>query len=510
MTAQDLKNSILQLAIQGKLVEQRAEEGTARELLTQIKAEKEQLVKEKKIKKERPLPGISEEEIPFEIPESWEWVRLSDVCTKMVDGDHNPSRGVDICTEYIMASSININNNTIVELEKVRYLTKEVFEKENERTKVAEGDIFFTSVGTLGRSCVYRGGYNICFQRSVSVICTLLFNYYLKYLFDSAYFQYKIKREATGTAQKGFYLNQLAVSLVPVPPLAEQKRIVAKIEELLPYVEKYDKAYYKLEVLNKKFPGDMQKSILQYAMQGKLVEQRPEEGTGEELYQQIQTEKEQLITARKIKKEKPLSKIAADEIPFDIPASWKWVRLGEIISFQGGYAFKSDAYIEKSDNQVVRLGNVKNNKLLIHEKEVFVSDELAEQAGAYKIHENDILVTMTGTRRKKDYFFTVLVGKNDVSERKLYLNQRVGCFRATDGIYHKYLLYALQNDIIKDIIFTKETGTANQGNLSSEDMKQFVYIPLPPYEEQKRIVEELENIMSYCQKLNKKERTKND
>lgn len=234
---EDMKKSILQMAMQGKLVEQRPEEGTADELYEQIVAEKTQLIKDGKIKKEKPLPEIAEDEIPFDIPSSWKWVRLGNICTKLVDGDHNPPKGVDKKTDYIMASSTNINNNTIVDIEKVRYLTQDIFEKENERTQATDGDIFFTSVGTLGRSCVYKGGYNICFQRSVSIIRTLILNYYLKYTFDSAYFQYKINREATGTAQKGFYLKQLAMSLIPIPPLEEQQRIVAKIEELLPYCD---------------------------------------------------------------------------------------------------------------------------------------------------------------------------------------------------------------------------------------------------------------------------------
>ena len=234
---EDMKKSILQMAMQGKLVEQRPEEGTADELYEQIVAEKTQLIKDGKIKKEKPLPEIAEDEIPFDIPSSWKWVRLGNICTKLVDGDHNPPKGVDKKTDYIMASSTNINNNTIVDIEKVRYLTQDIFEKENERPQATDGDIFFTSVGTLGRSCVYKGGYNICFQRSVSVIRTLILNYYLKYTFDSAYFQYKINREATGTAQKGFYLKQLAMSLIPIPPLEEQQRIVAKIEELLPYCD---------------------------------------------------------------------------------------------------------------------------------------------------------------------------------------------------------------------------------------------------------------------------------
>ena len=116
--------------------------------------------------------------------------------------------------------------------------------------------------------------------------------------------------------------------LIPLPPLAEQKRIVAKIEELLPYLDRYEKAWNRLEDFNRRFPADMQKSILQMAIQGKLVEQRPEEGTGEELYRQIQAEKQALIKAGKIKKEKPLPEIAEDEVPFEIPEGWKWVRLG--------------------------------------------------------------------------------------------------------------------------------------------------------------------------------------
>ena len=137
-----------------------------------------------------------------------------------------------------MLSAININNGSLSELDRVRYLTKEVFENENERTKVKPGDIFFTIVATLGRSCVYEGGYNICFQRSVSVITTLIYNYYLKYALDSGFIQQFMIANATGTAQKGFYLNQVEKLLIPLPPLAEQKRIVEKIEELLHLCEK--------------------------------------------------------------------------------------------------------------------------------------------------------------------------------------------------------------------------------------------------------------------------------
>ena len=170
MTAKDLKNALLQEAVQGKLVPQIASEGNARDLLEEIRKEKEKLVKEGKIKKEKPLPEITEEEIPFDIPENWCWCRLSEICTKLVDGDHNPPAGLNEKTDYLMLSSRNINNDKLVDLELVRYLSKDIFEKENERTNAQKGDILFTSVGTLGRSCVFDGSLNICFQRSVSIL----------------------------------------------------------------------------------------------------------------------------------------------------------------------------------------------------------------------------------------------------------------------------------------------------------------------------------------------------
>ncbi len=249
-----LKKSILQEAVQGKLVQQDENDEPASVLLERIRAEKQALIKAGKIKKDKNESVIFrrdnshyekrgsevvciDDEIPFEIPNSWEWVRLKSICTKLVDGDHNPPKGETFETQYIMASSTNINNNRLVELNKVRYLSKEVFEQENLRTNATTGDLFFTSVGSLGRSCVYEGGYNVCFQRSVSVITTLIYNYYLKLVFDSAYFQNKVIKEATGTAQKGFYLNQLAETLIPVPPMSEQQRIVDFINKVLSTIE---------------------------------------------------------------------------------------------------------------------------------------------------------------------------------------------------------------------------------------------------------------------------------
>ena len=339
-----MRAKILDLAIRGKLTDQRQEDGNARDLLKEIQAEKERLIKEKKIKKEKPLPEITEEEKPFDIPDSWEWVRLGDICSKVVDGDHNPPKGSNRPTPYIMVSSQNINNDRLVNLCRVRYLSKEVFEKENLRTLASEGDIFFTSVGSLGRSCIYDGSLNICFQRSVSVITAQIYNWYLKRCLDSPYFQNMIYAEAKGTAQKGFYLKQLSNSLIPLPPLNEQHRIADKVSTFFAQLDAIDKAYEEYREL-------------QQAMKAKLLDLaiQEEDGNAQDLLKEIQAEKEKLIKEKKIKKEKPLLEIEADEIPFAIPNNWKWVRFGDIANYRKGpfgSSLTKAMFVPKSNNTV--------------------------------------------------------------------------------------------------------------------------------------------------------------
>ena len=193
------KSKILDLAIHGKLVPQDPNDEPAEELLKRIATSDN-----------RPYEKVEDE--PFEIPDSWRWVKLTSICNKLVDGDHNPPKSVEEQTEYIMASSRNINYDRLDDLENVRYLSKEVFKIENNRTKAEKGDIFFTSVGTIGRSCIYSGDYNICFQRSVTVLNTNINNQFLKYFFDSNFFQTYVIEHSTGTAQMGFYLKEMANS----------------------------------------------------------------------------------------------------------------------------------------------------------------------------------------------------------------------------------------------------------------------------------------------------------
>ena len=518
MTGQQLKNSILQMAVQGKLVPQDPNDEPASVLLERIRAEKEQLIKEGKIKKEKNpsvifrgadnLPyekvGKNEpvciaDEVPFDIPESWEWVRLESICTKLVDGDHNPPKGCSYETTYVMVSSTNINDDCIVELEKVRYLEKNIFDKENERTNAATGDIFFTSVGSLGRSCVYEGGLNICFQRSVSVIHTLIFNYYLKYCLDSAYIQQKIVREATGTAQKGFYLNQLALLLIPIPPIKEQHRIVSKYLETVQMQKEYYKTNETLDVLNSRFPATLKKSILQYAVQGKLVPQNPADEPASVLLERIRTEKEQLVKEGKIKRDKHESVIFRrdnsyyekvdgiercidDELPFEIPDSWEWTTIGTTcINIQYGSSRKSES---TGTMAVLRMGNIQNGRIDT-QKLVYTSDK--EEIAHYPLEYNDLLFNRTNSKE--------LVGKTAIYKSEVPAIYAGYLIRITPLIDSDYLNYVMQTQFYWVYCQNVRSDAIGQSNINAEKLKNFIY-PLPPLHEQKRIAKKLNSIFT--------------
>lgn len=502
MTAQDLKNSILQLAIQGKLVEQIAEEGTAKELLEQIKAEREQLIKEKKIKKEKPLPEITEEEIPFEIPESWEWIRLDNIVKKTIKRGKSPNY-TDYSSVLVFAQKCNTKFSGI-NMELAQYLDEISFRKYPEEEYLCDKDIVInsTGTGTMGRVGFFHESVNdkkfiivpdshVTLIRVISGVLPEYAYYFLKY--HQPHFE---KLGEGSTNQKELKADTIKSVLVPVPPIDEQRRIVAKIEELLPYVEQYDKAYSKLEVFNKKFPEDMQKSILQYAIQGKLVEQRPEEGTAEELYEQIQAEKERLIKEGKIKKEKPLSEITEEEIPFEIPDSWKWVRFRDMCSILTcGYA-STPTYVSKEEGMpFISAKNIKPYNFM-PEDHNYISKSLYQKlTQTCNPQLGDILLTRVGAGIgeaaiiDQDFDFAIYVSLTLVK----LVNYNL--------LNNKYVLYWLNSPIgvlsSQSNIFGKN---ASQGNLNVSNVRNFLF-PLPPLVEQERIVEALEKYIPYCQKL---------
>lgn len=487
MTPQELKSSILQLAIQGKLVEQRPEEGTGEELYQQIQAEKKRLIQEGKIKKEKPLPEIAEDEVPFEIPESWKWVRVAQVVTL------NPKNDLDdhLDTAFIPMPCVSdgFRNSHTFEVKKWGEIKKGF-------THFADGDIGVAKITPCfqnRKSVVFQGlpngyGAGTTELSIVRVINTTILREYLLWFFKSEYFIVNGVKSFTGTAgQQRIHKDYLATCLFPLPPLAEQKRIVAQIEELLPYLDRYEKAWNRLEEFNRRFPADMQKSILQMAIQGKLVEQRPEEGTGEELYRQIQAEKQALIKAGRIKKEKPLPEIAEDEVPFEIPEGWKWVRLPSVSSSCLGKMLdrqkNSGSLMPYLRNVNVRWGSFDLMDLLEMRFEDVEDDR-------FLIRKNDLVMCEGGEPGR----CAIWTQDTPIHFQKACHRIRFAQSLNVAFFYHVFCLYA-SNGIFSNLY----TGTTIK-HLTGQSLDRVV-VPLPPLAEQKRIVARLEEIMSLCERL---------
>ena len=485
MTPQQLKNAILQQAIQGKLVEQRAEEGTGQELFEAIQDEKNNLIKEGKLKKQKALPDITEDEIPFEIPETWKWVRLREIVYN--HGQKKPSSTFS----YIDIGSIDNENQRLNENENIIEAEKA---PSRARKIVHMDDVLYATVRPyLHNMCIIDKDFVYPPIASTGFAVMACFNnFYNKYLFyyllSPTFDRYANSIEnSKGVAYPAINDERLYKAIVPLPPFDEQKRIVEKIEELLPLVERYEKAWTRLEELNKKFPLDMQKAILGQAIQGKLVEQRAEEGTGQELFEAIQEEKQKLIEEGKLKKQKALPEITEEEIPFEIPETWKWVRLGDLAKVTGGYAFKSNEFTEQGV-RVIRISDFNENGFVNSKIVRHTYDDTLQM---FLIEKKNILLCMTGGTVGKSLFV------KDVEE-PMMTNQRVATIKPLFNLSPEYINYNILSFIVQKTIVDSKNSTND--NISMDTIKSFL-IPLPPLAEQKRIVDKIEELLPLVEKL---------
>lgn len=482
MTPQELRSSILQLAIQGRLVEQRPEEGTAEELYRQIQTEKQSLIQSGKIKKEKPLPEITEDEIPFDIPESWKWVRIGDLFQHNTGKALNSSDKNGRSYEYITTSNVYWNEFKLDQLKQMLFTDEEL-----EKCSIRKGDLLVLEGGDVGRAAIWEYDFEMRIQNHIhrlrpygQVIIKYIFYIFLLYK-SIGYINGK------GIGIKGLSANVLHNLLISLPPLPEQKRIVAKIEELLPLVDRYEQAWQRLEVLNSRFPVDMQKSVLQLAIQGKLVPQLPEEGTGEDLFRQIQAEKQALIKAGKIKKEKPLPEITEDEIPFDIPDSWKWVRLASLCKSIADGDHQPPPQVPNGVPFLV-ISNLSSGTIDFSSTR-FVPIEYFKSLSLERIaRKGDILFTVTGS-----YGIPVKVNCNI----EFCFQRHMSLLRLM--LDWDYLFYALKSPLVKGQCDAVATGTA-QKTVGLNSLRNLI-IPLPPLAEQKRIVARLEELLPLCEKL---------
>ena len=522
MTAQQLKNSILQMAVQGKLVPQNPNDKPASVLLQRIKAEKQELIKAGKIKKDKKSSEIFRgathnlpyayceqigkeirdisDEIPFEIPDSWEWVRLGSI----VYNRGQMKTTSDFC--YVDIGSIDNKRQRLGDTENI--ITPD---KAPSRAKkiIDVGDIIYSTVRPyLHNMCIIDRQFSlqpIASTGFATMTCYsgLLNKYLFYYLLAPDFDNYANDTEnSKGVAYPAINDDRLYKALIPLPPLSEQHRIVAKIEELLPYIERYGKAEEHITALNTTFPEALKKSILQEAVQGKLVPQDPDDEPASVLLERIRVEKQKLIKAGKIKKSKHESVIVtrdkipyeiidgkkrciADEVPFEIPEGWEWCRLGFIGEWgSGATPSRTNKEYYQGNIPWLKTGDL-NDGIITNIPEKIT--ELALKKTSVRLNPvGSVLIAMYGAT----------IGKLGILAIPATTNQAC-CACKPIIINNKYLFYFLMSH--KET-FTKKAEGGAQPNISKEKIVSTLF-PLPPLAEQKRIVEKIEELTQLCDKL---------
>ncbi|MGN8888375.1 restriction endonuclease subunit S [Blautia sp. HCP28S3_G10] len=502
MTGQQLKNSILQMAVQGKLVPQDPNDEPASVLLERIRKEKEQLIKEGKIKKEKNpsyifrgadnLPyekvGKNEpvciaDEVPFDIPESWEWVRWGTLSESIQYGYNAPAQETG---RIKMVRISDIQNNSVL-WETVPYC--EIKESEIDTYLLKPNDILFARTGgTVGKSYLVQdvpeeaiyAGYLIRTRYS-DQLCPQ----YLKYFMESELYWSQLREGTIATAQPNCNGKTLGNMFVPIPPLSEQIRIVGKINVVMGSVAEYDVVYSKAEYLNDAFPDTLKKSILQEAVQGKLVPQDPADEPASVLLERIRAEKEQLIKEGKIKRDKHESVIFRrdnshyekldgiercidDEIPFEIPDSWEWTRFGQVISLLSGTDFKPEEYNDarKGTPYITGASSLSDDGILLNRW---------TETPRVIANRGDVLLVCKGS----GYGKTVIC---DIEEA--HIARQIMAIKKLVTLDMRYIRLFLQANFDK----IKSKGQGVIPGIDRSSVMNLLF-PIPPLAEQRRIVE---------------------
>lgn len=487
MKAETLKKSILQYAMQGKLVAQDPNDEPASELLKCIKAEKEQFIKDGKIKKEKPLPPIKEEEIPYELPKGWEWCRLGEL--SIING------GYAFKSQEYINTGIRVVRISDFD-EKGFKKDKIVYYKENEKYDdfiLGNNDILLAMTGgTVGKSYYVENLQEKMYvnQRVADIKISIIVNSkYINYLILSPLTQDKIT-SCKNSTNDNISMQDIKEFYVPLPPLAEQERIVEKLEEILPLVEEYGKNEEILSEMNKKLPKQIRQSILQYAVQGKLVEQNPNDEPASELLKRIKAEKEQLIKDGKIKKEKPLPSITADEITYELPQNWEWVRIGTITDIGTGTTPQTSNH-EYYDGNINWISSSATGNDYITEPDKLISEKAVKECNLRIYNPDTLIIALYGQGKTR----------GQITQLKIQscINQACAaiCIINKDLLnlsYVKYFYKKQYNDIR-----SLAAGGA-QPNLNVQKIKNTL-IPLPPLAEQQRIVAKVEELMKIVDNL---------
>ena len=492
MTPEQLRASILQYAMEGKLVKQNPDDEPAVTLLDKIKIEREELVKEGKLKKPRKVQSTEDEDFKFDIPNSWSWCRLGNIIYHLTDGAHKTPKYIDTKDGIPFLSVKDISSGKI-DLTNTKFISQETHEVLSKRCNPQKGDILLTKVGTTGIPVIVDT--DIKFDLFVSVALLkfddkLIDAKYFKYLLESPLVQDQVCENTKGVGNKNWVLRDINNTLIVLPPLEEQKRIVAKIEKLMPLVDEYAESYNRLQKIDNEFEDKLKQSVLQYAMEGKLVKQNLSDEPASELIKKIENEKAELVKEGKIKKSKKLPAITDDEKPFDIPDSWEWVRLKQITTYGNFNSIKGSSIPDNS--WVVDMKDVRKNGGGFSEIVRRKSTDIYK-SNKYSFNKN-----------------AVLYGKLRPYLRKVEIAQTSG-FTTTEmlpinvvdlsTLVPQYLRYAMLSPYFVNLVNDSMYGM-KMPRVGTTFLAKMV-VPLPPLEEQKRIVEKVEELQSSISNLSK-------
>lgn len=488
MTPEQLKASILQQAMEGKLVKQDPNDEPASVLVKKIAEEKAQLIKEKKIKRIKKLPAITDEEKPFDIPDSWEWVRLGTIFD--VKGGKRVPRGKRLNTSHQGKPYLRVADmaNGSIKKDDLHYADDSIVEQISKYT-ISSKDLYFSIAGTIGKVGQIPNELNNA-QLTENAAKLVAYDYvnvcdkYFVITLESNLVRNQHKTMLNQMAQPKLALFRLKNTLLPLPPLSEQKRIVAKIEKLMPLVDEYAESYNQLTKIDANFNDRMKQSILQYAMEGKLVKQDPHDDPASVLVKKIADEKARLIKEKKIKRTKKLPAITDEEKPFDIPDSWEWVRFGNLVNFNLGKTPKKTDNVYWSNGEIPWVSISDMQKPTLNKTKLKISNVAMTEVFKGKI-------VPTGTLLMS---FKLSIGKVTILNLDAVHNEAIidiHPYVDNNNIQRNYLFW-----VLPFISNMSQTNTAIKGKTLNKTLLNSMLIPLPPIEEQKRIADKIDQFIS--------------
>lgn len=483
---QAIRKKILDLALRGKLTKQLPEDGTGQQLFQHIQERKAVLAEAGKTKKQEPLLPLSEEDIPFEIPDNWQWVRLGDITAKITSGS-TPTGGKKsdayVDKGFCFFREQNIYNDGI-HSEGMVYITEQLLNTRENSTVIAKDILLNITGGSIGRCAIVPDDFSKGSVNQHILIIRMVeeeTRFFTHQVLCSPYAQNHIKSKAVGD-KDGFSGGRCKYMPVPLPPLPVQKRIVSIIHSAFSVLDTIDtlQSQYQDNLVT------LKSKIIDAGIQGKLTEQLPEDGTAEDLYQQIQREKLALEKAGKIKKSKPLPPISDEEKPFDIPENWKWVRWGAL-SEQIQYGYIASAK-DSGRIKMVRISDIQDNKVIWGNVPYCDIDDA--NIDAYLLHDNDILFARTGGTVGKSYLV------ENITEKAVFAGYLIRS-SYSDKLDAKYIKIFMNSNLYWKQLQNGTTATA-QPNCNGQTLSKMV-LPLPPLGEQKRIVAKLEELLPLCE-----------